>query len=126
MENMEWLSTKDFGLTGLIILGIVYVVVTYIKEAKSKRHLDLGSSPLPATQDSERRHTSCADSLQGVLIENTRVTSELLLLMRQQSESDREWTRANQEAMQGLVIAINNVINTSREILDRVKDLDRR
>lgn len=126
MENMEWLSTKDFGLTGLIIIGIIYVVVTYIKEVRAKRHLDLGSSPLPDTPKAEHRHTSCADSLQGFLIENTRVTAELLQLMRQQNESDREWTRTNQEAMQGLVIAINNVINTSRDILDRVKEIDRR
>lgn len=126
MENMEWLSTKDFGLTGLIIIGIIYVVVTYIKEVRAKRHLDLGSSPIPATPEAEHRHTPCANSLQGFLIENTRVTSELLQLMRQQNESDREWTRTNQEAMQGLVIAINNVINTSREILDRVKEIDRR
>ena len=118
----EWTSITDFGLAGLIIAGLVYVAVTYLKERKIEQQPKSGLSPI--SQDHKAR--SCSDSLQGFLIENTKVTSELMTMMRQQHDNDREWIRCNQEAMQGLVLAINNVVMTSKEILDRVKELDRR
>jgi len=119
----DWANVGNFGVAGLIVAGVVYVVVTYINAHKS----DTPAPQSPQTRTPmEYKNRSCSDSLQGFLIENTKVTAELLALMRQQHDSDREWVRHNQEAMQGLVIAINNVVTTSKEILDRVKDIDRK
>lgn len=114
----DWISVTEFGLTGLLILAIVYVATTYIKTVKNR----------PPMKESEHTHasTKCQDSLQGVLADNTKVISELVFLFRQQHETDKEWIRSNQEVLNGLVIALNNVIAISKEILDRVKDIDRR
>lgn len=111
----DWTSVTDFGVAGLLILGIVYVIITYMKTVKSK------------TSDRDQsRHTTCSDSLQYVLAENTKAIAELVVLFKQQHEMDREWIKSNQSVLNGLVVALNNIISISKEILDRVKEIDRR
>ena len=115
----DWTQITDFGLTGILILGIIYVIITYLKTMRSSK------APVDRGDDTRRTHT-CSDSLQYVLSENTKVISELVIMFKQQHEVDREWIKSNQVVLNGLVIALNNVIAISKEILDRVKEIDRR
>lgn len=104
----EWIST-DFGIAGLIICGLVYVIVTYLNKKS-----DAKCAP-------DRR---CSDNFLPQFAESVKTNSELIVVLRNQQEEFRRHNEKQQEALQGLVLAINNLITLQHETLDRVKTLD--
>ena len=97
----EWVLT-DFGVAGLIVGGLVYVIVTYIK-----------------CQKTNKGDVTLTHNLADVIKSNT----ELLTLLKEQSQESKRNNEKQQEAMQGMIIAINNLVALSQETLSRVKEL---
>lgn len=100
---MEWINT-DLGIAGLVIIGTVYVAVKYIDKPEKVKN----------------------ESVSDCLIDFTKANTELVNVIKTQQEEFRRSNEKQQEAMQGMILAINNLVSLSKETLDRVKDIDRR
>ena len=100
---MEWINT-DLGIAGLVIIGTVYVAVKYIDKPEKAKN----------------------ESVSDCLIDFTKANTELVNIIKTQQEEFRRSSEKQQEAMQGMILAINNLVSLSKETLDRVKDIDRR
>jgi hypothetical protein len=100
---MDWVNT-DLGIAGLVIIGAVYVATKFIdKQEKSKN-----------------------ENVSDCLIDFTKANTELVNVIKSQQDEFRRSSEKQQEAMQGMILAINNLVSLSKETLDRVKDIDRR
>ena len=112
----EWI-TAEFGLASLVVGAVVYVATTYIK------------TPKPQEEDET---SYCSVNMIPYMRETLKSNTELLTLLKQQGEdfrrSNEEFRRSSekqQEAMQGMILAINNLVALSQETLSRVKELNK-
>lgn len=111
----EW-GISDFGIAGLIVGGVVYVVVTYIKTAK------VGVN----TDDRRVAPHMCANSMIPYITDSIKTNTELVTVIREQQQMFKQNSDKQQEALQGMIIAINNLVSLSKETLERVKDIERK
>ncbi len=100
---MEWVNT-DLGIAGLVIIGTVYVVTKVIDKQDRVKNENVASC----------------------LIDFTKANTELVNVIKAQQEEFKRSNEKQQEALQGMILAINNLVSLSKETLDRVKDIDRR
>ncbi len=103
----EWFS--DLTLGGMAVAGLVLVSVSYAKSTKAEKMI--------------RNTGNCANTLNPVIVENTRATSELITILREQHRDFKENNEKQLEVLQSLVLSNKELVMLARETLDRVKDI---
>lgn len=106
----EWVA--NLSVLGVAIIGLCYVAIEYIKTN-------------PKVQETFSPQPQCVTSIAPQLHSSTLVMTELLILIREQHGYNKDVAEKQQEALQGLVLAVNSLVMLTNETLSRVKDLER-
>ena len=109
----EWVNgIKDLTIGVIAVIGLIMVTLQFVQQGKKS------TKPNDAT-------STCAAHLSPYIADNIKVNTELVTLLREQHEQAKADSEKQQEALQGLVIAINQLVMITSETLSQVKDLKR-
>ena len=115
----QWMS--DLPIGGMAIVAFTLIILSYIKSVGAYRK----NEELQNSMNKDKTFQSCASQLAPYMVNNIKVKTELINDLKEQSSANREASEKQQEAVQGLIIAVNSLVVLTKETLDRVKYIER-